>query len=131
MPLIRKIHKGNTITLPADWFRFLKMKTGETPSWVTIDLNYTLRIKAIINGVEYDSLVADWTSQARLKLYEEQHHNCAECEQELSLDKLVLHHTIPIKQGGEDTIDNVTLVCQVCHKKLHIELRQNEVLINR
>jgi group II intron reverse transcriptase/maturase len=30
---------------------------------------------------------------------------------------LLAHHTIPLSEGGEDTLDNLTTVCEDCHRK--------------
>jgi 5-methylcytosine-specific restriction endonuclease McrA len=42
-----------------------------------------------------------------------------ECEHCGSDDRLHLHHIIPRGEGGEDTMNNLLLVCEDCHLEIH------------
>jgi hypothetical protein len=39
-------------------------------------------------------------------------HTCQDCG---SLDKLEIHHIVPVSQGGKNTLDNMKTVCHDCH----------------
>jgi hypothetical protein len=50
------------------------------------------------------------------KLREKYNNKCAKCGKEGNLH---IHHIIPIKEGGDNTFDNLTLLCAECHKIEH------------
>lgn len=33
---------------------------------------------------------------------------------------LEIHHIVPLKEGGTDTVDNVAALCPNCHRKMHV-----------
>ncbi|MDQ5883067.1 MAG: 5-methylcytosine-specific restriction enzyme [Patescibacteria group bacterium] len=35
---------------------------------------------------------------------------------------LTIHHVIPLSQGGDNSDDNLVVLCDSCHQKLHILL---------
>ena len=41
-------------------------------------------------------------------------------------NKLVIHHIVPIFLGGENIRENVTVLCEKCHKELHLQERKTE-----
>jgi 5-methylcytosine-specific restriction endonuclease McrA len=48
--------------------------------------------------------------------------------------KLHVHHIIPIKMGGNNTLDNLITLCEDCHKKehSHIEnIKRKHILLDR
>ena len=45
-----------------------------------------------------------------------QYHECKICR---SYSGLVVHHMIPLTQGGKDTVDNLIVICERCHSALH------------
>jgi len=45
---------------------------------------------------------------------------CAVCA---SKKELCLHHKIPCKDGGEDRLCNLIVMCRTCHVALHSNLR--------
>lgn len=34
-------------------------------------------------------------------------------------ENLEIHHVIPVKDGGADTLDNIWVPCTTCHKEVH------------
>lgn len=44
---------------------------------------------------------------------------CTYCKSE---EKLHLHHIIPLSRGGANRIENLEVVCHVCHRKLHKQI---------
>ena len=43
---------------------------------------------------------------------------CQDCGSENN-GNLELHHIMPLYKGGSDSSDNITCLCDVCHKKIH------------
>ena len=41
-----------------------------------------------------------------------------------SFDGLMIHHAIPLENGGPNIMSNLELVCRECHSSLHKELRK-------
>lgn len=56
------------------------------------------------------------TSKLKKKLISEQGSICEDCGQEAAV---MLHHIIPVSEGGKTKRNNVALLCQDCHKKRH------------
>lgn len=52
------------------------------------------------------------------KILKERMEDIGKCELCGSKRGLELHHCIPYSLGGEDTEDNLILVCSTCHSKL-------------
>ena len=52
------------------------------------------------------------------EILKERMEDIGKCELCGSKRGLELHHCIPYSLGGEDTEDNLILVCSVCHSKL-------------
>jgi hypothetical protein len=44
---------------------------------------------------------------------------CQICNKRLPWDGLHCHHILPLSYGGEDTEDNLTILCVECHKAQH------------
>ena len=42
------------------------------------------------------------------------------------LETLEAHHIVPISKGGEDTSDNLTILCQPCHIEKHKEMTASD-----
>lgn len=40
-----------------------------------------------------------------------------------SQEKLHIHHIIPMDLGGPNTMENLEVVCKLCHHKLHSSIR--------
>ena len=34
-------------------------------------------------------------------------------------ENLEIHHVVPVKDGGADTLDNIWVLCTTCHKEVH------------
>ena len=58
MPLIRKIIKvggSKAVTLPTEWLRWVKRKTGQEPTEVAIEVDDNLTIIPIVKEQEVNS----------------------------------------------------------------------------
>jgi len=44
---------------------------------------------------------------------------CMLCLFELPIGKLHGHHLNPYQDGGEDTLENILMVCDLCHTNIH------------
>ena len=58
-----------------------------------------------------------WERQ-RVRLWEDCRH-CRECGCYLMLEQAIPHHIVFRSQGGGDEAENVLIVCNRCHEKLH------------
>lgn len=56
------------------------------------------------------------TKHIKKKLVKENGRVCSECGNE---GRVEAHHIKPLWKGGEDTRENVRLLCDSCHKKKH------------
>lgn len=45
--------------------------------------------------------------------------NCEQCEGSFEIEKLTIHHILSISEGGNNHMDNLMLVCDTCHKRIH------------
>jgi len=54
------------------------------------------------------------------KIHKKYQNKCAECD---SGEGLVIDHIIPVSEGGDNTEDNLQLLCRKCHGKKHAERR--------
>lgn len=36
-------------------------------------------------------------------------------------DRLAAHHVVPVAEGGVNTLDNLTILCERCHRAAHRE----------
>lgn len=69
-------------------------------------------------AIERKLSIRAFNEKEKNQLYENQHHKCAKCGKEFSIDELDAHHKIQWANGGHTTIDNGILYCKECH---HIE----------
>jgi hypothetical protein len=69
----------------------------------------------------YDFLLyypPDWDE--RRALVRERDHCCKKCGKcSFMLDQFHVHHKIPLSQGGSNKIENLILLCDKCHKRIH------------
>ena len=56
------------------------------------------------------------TQSLKKKLIQELGAMCQDCGKETNV---MIHHIIPIREGGETSRENCTLLCVDCHKKKH------------
>jgi hypothetical protein len=56
-----------------------------------------------------------WNVIRRMAL-ERDRHQCQECG---SVDDLSVHHILPLSEGGDSTLENLTVLCHHCHQKQH------------
>ena len=52
--------------------------------------------------------------------------NDNECQKCFTKEDLEIHHIIPRRLDGTDSIDNLTLLCKSCHSLVEIELMKQE-----
>ena len=52
--------------------------------------------------------------EALLRLY-----NKSSCQNCGSKKMLLIHHIIPLSNGGKNILDNIAILCKSCHSKLH------------
>lgn len=74
-------------------------------------------------------------SLTRAKLYLKQQGRCPYCGGELDGDRdecgwdaLIVHHLVPLSKGGKETLKNMRLLHDVCHRQLHA-LHEEEALL--
>lgn len=53
----------------------------------------------------------------RQKAFEKYGSNCSSCT---STSNLQVHHKIPLSVGGTNDLDNLMILCESCHEKLHM-----------
>ncbi len=52
------------------------------------------------------------------RIYQEANSCCAICTED-NVEALEMHHMLPKANGGDDSEDNLLLVCSSCHSKIH------------
>ena len=57
---------------------------------------------------------SEFDSNRRILL--KQHKCCEKCGRTIGLE---VHHKIPIIEGGTDNIDNLQVLCGICHNEVH------------
>ena len=60
---------------------------------------------------EWEGLIVD--------LCKRDHYRCRICDKSVIAGGIDPHHIIHLSQGGSDEIDNLILLCRVCHIKVH------------
>jgi RNA-directed DNA polymerase len=81
--------------------------------------------EGIPTGIEEDANIlvepvtypAHENDQLRLIAKRRDDFTCQHCR--IAGDNLDVHHNVPKKQGGPDTLDNLTTLCRQCHRKAH------------
>ena len=46
---------------------------------------------------------------------------CINCGSEFKQNKMQVHHVIPVSDNGLDNLNNLVLLCETCHVKVHQE----------
>lgn len=63
------------------------------------------------------------TVQQALEEYLGSRLTCEQCgkpfKEARGRDSLVIHHIIPLKDGGTDDLENLMVLCRSCHNKIH------------
>ena len=54
------------------------------------------------------------------KILLEKHNKCAKCGRTIGLE---VHHITPVIQGGTDSIENLEVLCDICHREVHYKTR--------
>lgn len=69
--------------------------------------------------VEFTAEMMD-TQSHQLKLFKKQKGFCPKCAGPIEEnDKLEVHHKVPLKDGGKNTVKNLQLIHYECHKHIH------------
>ena len=50
------------------------------------------------------------------KLQDAHGNACSQCG---CTKEIEAHHIVPVASGGKDTLDNLQLLCRICHLKIH------------
>jgi len=56
-------------------------------------------------------ITAKWR-KLRLVVIKRDNYKCANCGSSINL---CVHHIVPVRNGGKDTLDNLVTVCNICH----------------
>ncbi len=65
------------------------------------------------------------TKKERVKVYEKYNGHCAYCGKEIEIEKMQVDHIKPIRNGGENHIDNYNPACRRCnHYKRSLDLEK-------
>ena len=59
--------------------------------------------------------IAGW-NVIREQVYDKCNHRCAICGDDENLE---IHHIVPVHDGGQTEVDNLTLLCHECHQLVH------------
>ncbi len=54
--------------------------------------------------------------KTRLEAFERDNNKCCQCD---SRDNLIVHHLVPVKENGWNSLENLKTLCKSCHGKLH------------
>ena len=54
------------------------------------------------------------------KILLEKHNKCDKCGRTIGLE---VHHIIPVIKGGTDSIENLEVLCDICHREVHYKTR--------
>ena len=68
---------------------------------------------------------AQWTPGAREKILFEQGGVCVNCELRVELKETHLDHIKPLSTGGKDELENLQILCKICHSQKSEEERLN------
>jgi len=71
---------------------------------------YFANLRAKQAGLQADLTIPQWAN-----LLEQSHGYCSYCHRDVGIKYLVLDHIIPLAQGGETTLSNVTPACKKCN----------------
>ena len=53
-------------------------------------------------------------------------HQCQDCKRQ-GLQRLNVHHVLPLSKGGDDDLDNLAVLCPDCHLTRHASVEKNPV----
>lgn len=54
------------------------------------------------------------------KILLEKHNKCTKCGRTIGLE---VHHIVPIIKGGTNSIENLEVLCDICHREVHYKTR--------
>lgn len=60
----------------------------------------------------------DW-GYIRQRVIQRDENECQKCGLKLKRDRKTIHHIIPVEKGGTNQLDNLILLCESCHLKVH------------
>ena len=80
-------------------------------------IGWSGKTKALKNERGERQISSQWTAK-RLQI-----ETCQCCLRSLEKlgdnENLEIHHVVPVKYGGADTLDNIWVLCTTCHKEVH------------
>lgn len=80
-------------------------------------IGWSGKTKALKNERGERQISSQWTAK-RLQV-----EACQSCLRTLDRlgdnENLEIHHVIPVKDGGPDTLANIWVICTTCHKEIH------------
>jgi RNA-directed DNA polymerase len=88
----------------------------QRPSYARGDITTTINDpeESLVEPVSYPAQEQD---QVRLIALRRDKHTCQQCQAVRA--KLQVHHIAPKHEGGADDLDNLTTLCQRCHRGVH------------
>lgn len=114
----RKNAKSMSITRERNNNNWMKGRSGVLcPSWKGGKNEYH-RLRGIANG--------SWTANRKNALRRD-NYTCQECQRKLGDVILDVHHIVPVRNGGDNTLSNLICLCKSCHSKKHLNLNSRVV----
>ncbi|MBB1125910.1 HNH endonuclease [Thiospirillum jenense] len=77
------------------------------------------QIEVLVNRFKRDPKVAAYALREAEGVCHDCNKDAPFISKKTNMPFLEVHHIIPLKEGGEDTIDNVVALCPNCHRKRH------------
>lgn len=68
----------------------------------------------LINGIGVDP--NSYWGKVRESVFSRDHNCCVECG---TVENLTVHHKLPLSLGGDNSLENLTLLCDSCHSEKH------------
>ncbi len=79
-------------------------------------IDYQFDLSLIDSVVISSKMRRSVSGTTQKKVYEKYHNKCAECGAD---EDLSLHHVVPLNEGGDNSMENLILLCSECHQKKH------------
>lgn len=78
-----------------------------------------------------DDDIQCWSTVRKRALRRDQYRcqSCGRCESNHQGVDLHVHHILPKKDGGNDTLDNAITLCKSCHNRLHAHCEDDNELL--
>lgn len=83
--------------------------------------NYKKQQRKILKGTNRTGVA----TELRSFIYHRDNSVCQECNLTFELWESQIHHIVPVSNGGNDSVENLILLCKNCHTKVHQEGCEN------